>query len=219
MQNLFATKTIIFGAVTITGGTVIAWAVFAMMDIITEVWGKKKAINTFLRGTILVIFFVLIGAIVDLLPGVNGDGVASMFSLTSSVALRIAIASPIAFIIGNYVNTLIMHIMKTKSKDSDSNLGFTIRATLSTLVGQLLDNAIFFILAFSPIISWAHLPFQTWGNVFNLILWITIFETVIEGVFSPLTGLFVKYLKKKKLKEELPTQPNNLDIIDNEENN
>ncbi|MCD7782390.1 MAG: VUT family protein, partial [Firmicutes bacterium] len=48
LQNILAVKS--FGTETTaitTGGTLISWAVFASMDIITEVWGKKRAGTSF----------------------------------------------------------------------------------------------------------------------------------------------------------------------------
>ena len=64
---------------------------------------------------------------------------------------RIVIGSITAFLIGNYVNTQIMHVMRKNSKDENNSLRFMARAVLSTLFGQLIDNGLFYIISFAPI--------------------------------------------------------------------
>lgn len=194
IQNLFASKTVTFGAVCFTGGTLISWLVFACLDIITEVWGKKTATTIFTLGAVFNIFFSLVGALLDILPGTNGVGVNSLFNLTSGVSLRIAIASPIAFIIGSYVNTLIMHKMKENDAKKTS-LTFILRASLSTLIGQLLDNGIFFILAFAPFLKWGAGLFTSWKTVFTLIITITLIEFILETLVAPFTLKVVNKIK------------------------
>lgn len=194
MQNLFASKTVTLGAICFTGGTLISWLVFACMDIITEVWGKKTAINVFMFGAGLNIFFSIVGALLDLMPGTNGAGVNCMFNLTNGVSLRIAIASPIAFILGNYANTMIMHNMKN-ADTKNTSLTFMFRASLSTLVGQLIDNGIFFVLAFGPFLKWGGGVFTSWKTVLTLIITITTIEFVLETLIAPITSKIVNRIK------------------------
>ena len=72
MQNILATKS--FGnefiAIT-TGGTLISWMVFGCIDVITEVWGKKRAIKTFISGAFLNLFFNAICWIAIVIPGTS----------------------------------------------------------------------------------------------------------------------------------------------------
>lgn len=84
--------------------------------------------------------------------------------------------------------------MKVKSKDDTK--GFALRATLSTLVGQLIDNALFYLIAFAPI-GIAGTIESPWMMIGELVLFTTIFETVVEGIVSPLVGKFANHLKSK----------------------
>lgn len=195
MQNMFASKTVTLGAICFTGGTLISWLVFACMDIITEIWGKKTAINIFLFGAALNVFFSVVGALLDIMPGTNGAGINCLFNLTNGVSLRIAIASPIAFILGNYANTLIMHSMKN-ADTKNTSFTFMLRASLSTLAGQLIDNGLFFVLAFGPFLKWGGGLFTSWSTILNLIITITLIEFVLEAIFSPLTSKVVNRIKK-----------------------
>ncbi len=200
MQNILAVKT--FGnetfAVT-TGGTIIAWAVFMSMDIITEIWGKKKSILCFWISALISLFFTAIAWICIVIPG-NNAFVGSAYEVVLGTGWRIAIASIIAFILGNYVNTWIMYLMRVNSKDSRDSKGFIARAILSSLLGQLVDNIIFDVLAFAPI-GIASTIEQPWLTLLQIIGFTTLIEVGVEAIISPLTAFFVAKLKELKVKE------------------
>lgn len=197
LQNILAVKT--FGtsllAIT-TAGTLISWLVFGCIDLLTEVWGKGRARKTFIGGAIMNIFFNIVCWIAILIPGTN-EFVGNAYSTVLGTSWRIATASIIAFLMGNFIDTHIMHKMRVNSKDEHKTKGFVIRATVSTLFGQLADNAIFYILAFAPIgiVGTVESP---WIMIGELVLFTTIFETVVEAIFSPFIGKFAEYLKHKE---------------------
>ena len=210
MQNILAVKT--FGTETFaitTGGTIIAWAVFMSMDIITEIWGKKKSILCFWVSALISLFFTAIAWICIAIPG-NNAFVGSAYEVVLGTGWRIAIASIIAFILGNYVNTWIMYIMRVKSKDSKNSKGFILRAVLSSLLGQLVDNIIFDVLAFAPI-GIASTIEQPWLTLLQIIGFTTLIEVGVEALISPLTAFFVAKLKDLKVKEGAVTDIENGD--------
>lgn len=197
LQNILAVKT--FGnelfAIT-TGGTLISWLVFACMDVITEIWGKERAIKTFIASAIFNLLFNGICWVAILLPGTS-DFIQGSYSLVLGTGWRIAIASITAFLLGNYINTLIMYIMRVKSKNENDSKGFMLRAVLSTLLGQLVDNGLFYLLAFAPIGITGTIE-NPWSLIGQLVLFTTGIETLVEAIVSPLTAKFVKYLRTKK---------------------
>lgn len=196
-QNILAVKT--FGTTMIaitTGGTLISWLVFACMDVITEIWGRKRAILTFTGGAILNLFFNLICWIAIQIPGTN-DFIQSSYETVLGTGWRIVLGSITAFLLGNFINTQIMYLMKVHSKDQNNSKGFMFRAILSTLLGQLVDNGLFYLIAFSPL-GIAGTVENPWHMILQLVIFTTCIETIVEAIVSPLTAKFVKHLKSKK---------------------
>lgn len=200
LQNILAVKMI--GTPTFNfmdGGVIISWLVFACMDIITEVLGKKKAINYFTFSTILNLFFTGVYVIVILAPGTD-EIMSGAISMVLGTNWRITLASVSAFWVGNYINASIMHAMRVNSKNENKTSGFILRAVLSTLFGQLVDNFLFYAMAFGPFGISGTYELE-WISIVQNVGITTIVETAFEALMSPLTALFVIYLKKIRDKE------------------
>lgn len=189
-----------------TAGSLISWLVFACMDIVTEVNGKKKAIQMFWITGILNVVLTGIAALACLIPGTPETEAAykGVFGYNWGIAL----ASIAAFLLGNYTNALIMFIMKTKATDPKSGKGFTLRVILSTLIGQFIDNAFFYILALAPVfgiggLSNPHVRCENWGLLWMMVGFTTGIELIVETVFSPLFHKFSRFLISKQKEEGL----------------
>lgn len=197
MQNILAVKTFGTSVIAITtGGTLISWLVFACMDVITEIWGKKRAIRTFIGGAILNLLFNLVCWIAITIPGTS-DFIQNSYSMVLGTGWRIVIGSITAFLLGNYINTQIMHLMKVHSKDQNDSKRFMFRAIISTLFGQLIDNGLFYLIAFAPLGIPGTVE-NSWSMILQLAVFTTCIETIVEAIVSPLTAKFVKHLKNKK---------------------
>lgn len=197
LQNILAVKTIGTDSVNIMDcGVLITWLVFACMDIITEVLGKKSAIKYFTIASAFNLFFTCIFLIAIALPGTD-DTMSNALSVVLGTNWRIVVSSVVAFWVGNYANTIIMYVMRTRSKDATKTTSFMLRAVISTLLGQFVDNMLFYIIAFAPVGIPGTYELD-WLSILQNVAITTGIEIVVESALSPLTALFVKYLKKKK---------------------
>ena len=180
-----------------TAGSLISWLVFACMDIVTEVCGKKKAVQMFWICGILNVVLTAIAALACLIPGTPGteDAYVGVFGYNWGIAL----ASITAFLLGNYANVIIMWVMKTRAEDKKSGLGFSIRLIISTAVGQFIDNAFFYILALAPGFGIGGLSNEfvrcaNWSLLWEMVGFTTAIELIVEALFSPLFHKFSQYL-------------------------
>jgi uncharacterized integral membrane protein (TIGR00697 family) len=200
LQNLYEMKTLgtesfAFGG----GGVVFSWATFLIMDICTEIFGKKTTIKVYTFAGILNLFTVLVSQVLVILPGVYPEQ-NEAFRLIFSNGPRTAIASFVAFWFGNFVNMAIMLWLRKIDKSNSRFAGFVmlfLRAVLSTIFGQFVDNALFATLAFAPIglsafeMRWIDIFTSSVVGVFN--------ETVIETCMVPFMTIPVINKLKKSL--------------------
>lgn len=182
-QNLFEMKTLgtssfAFGG----GGIMLSWATFMIMDITTEVFGKRDSIKCYTVAGILNLAIVIIAQIVIAIPGVYPEQNAAFAQIFSN-GIRTALSSFTAFWFGNYVNVHIMVKMKEHASDKNSKVLFFLRAVVSTIFGQFVDNMLFATLAFAPI--GLSLFEMTWRDILTSSLFGTFMETMIESCFVP----------------------------------
>ena len=199
IQNLFEMKTLGTPAFAVGGGGVmLSWATFMIMDITTELFGEKKTIQIYTLAGLLNLFIVLLSQLVIAIPGVYPEQ-NEAFRLIFSNGIRTALASFTAFWCGNFINMKVMVGMKKALKENQKGNGFLLflRAVLSTIAGQTIDNLLFATLAFAPIglsafeMTWKDIATSSMMGVFN--------ETVIEMLFVPFITIPVSKRIGKKL--------------------
>ena len=193
--NVLETKQIAFGKISLTGGLIVFPVSYIINDCVCEVWGYKKTRMLIWTGFAMNFFFVMLGAICDMIPGApywtNDEGFHAVFGL----APRIAFASFLAFICGSFVNAYVM----SKMKLSSGGKNFSLRAVVSTIFGESVDSIIFFPLALWGVVPTEELPW--------LMLWQVFLKTAYEVVVLPLTIRVVRYVKRH---EQVDTYDNDV---------
>ena len=193
--NVLETKQIAFGTISLTGGLIVFPVSYIINDCVCEVWGYKKTRMLIWTGFAMNFFFVMLGAICDMIPGApywtNDEGFHAVFGL----APRIAFASFLAFICGSFVNAYVM----SKMKLSSGGKNFSLRAVVSTIFGESVDSIIFFPLALWGVVPTEELPW--------LMLWQVFLKTAYEVVVLPLTIRIVRYVKRH---EQVDTYDNDV---------
>ena len=197
VQNLFEMKTLgteafAFGG----GGGLLSWATFMIIDISTELFGKKETIKLYTFAGVINLFIVGLAQLIIALPGVYPDQ-NEAFRLIFSNGIRTALASFAAFWVGNYVNMTIMIKMKEWAKESDSKFLLFVRAVVSTIFGQFVDNLFFASFAFAPIGLSAFE--MRWRDIFTSSAFGTGMETLNETIFVPLITIPVITRLRKRL--------------------
>jgi uncharacterized integral membrane protein (TIGR00697 family) len=162
--------------------------VFIMTDIIGEVYGKKMAKWFVYCGILVNLLFIAYNVIASLLPwSPDGAWAQSAFDTVFSVSLRFAIASVVAYAVGEYQDVLAFFFAKGKFEKA----GFWVRSNFSNLWSQLFDSALFLGIAFygNP-----HYPLPVLAKL--IISW-WLFKVVIGFVFTPLSYLGIWLIKDR----------------------
>ena len=184
LANLLATKQLQFGPINLTAGVLVFPISYVVNDCITEVWGYQRAKLIIWTGFVMNFAFVLLAWLADLIPGApywtNDAGFHALFGL----APRVALASFAAFLVGSLLNAYVMNRMKIH----DKGRRFSLRAIVSTVIGELSDSLIFFPIALGGIIPKENLAL--------MILWQVVIKTLYEVIILPITIRIVAWLKR-----------------------
>ena len=106
------------------------------------------------------------------------------FNFIFGFAPRIVVASLLAFLSGSFTNAYIISKMKILHKGKR----FSLRAIVSTFVGETIDSIIFFPIAFGGIIAWGDLVVLMGTQI--------ILKSMCEVVVLPVTTRVVRLLKQ-----------------------
>ena len=168
------------------GGTLLFPFSYIFADILTEVYGyerSRRVIWTGFCGLVLMAFLIWLVGIIPADPLWKGQQAYQELLMT---APRIAIASIIAYFVGEFSNSFIMSRMKIWTKGKH----LWTRTIGSTLVGELIDSVLFVLIAFAGI----------WENSLLIAVLVSnyIFKTLYEIAATPLTYWISGWLKRKE---------------------
>ena len=183
-SNLLETKVIQLGPVTATAGLIVFPISYIIHDCIAEVWGFRKARLIIWSGFAMNFLTIGFARLTILLPAAPFWEGEESFNFVFGLAPRIASASLIAFLAGSFLNAYIMSKMKIASRGKH----FSLRAIVSTLVGESADSLLFFPIALGGLIQakelWAMMGIQA------------CLKSLYEVIILPVTVQVVKYIKK-----------------------
>ena len=202
-MNIFCMKPLSWGTNVVfsDGGQTISWIVFLISNVIVEVWGEKESIKVISFAALTTFFLLIIGRLLVMVPVLPEYAEQNnAFILIFSNGPRTIISSIIAFWIGGFINIKIIAVMKRTVK-RDRKTAFFIRASLSTLIGQLVDNALFMTLAFAPF--GISLYEMMWKDIFSSVIIGTVIELLIESCMVPFVTIpLSKHISQLKKREE-----------------
>lgn len=184
VANIVEIKTVDIGFATVTAGMVVFPLSYIINDCIVEVYGFRRAKLVIWLGFAANLLVTLMLQLAIVLPGASTWHSQEAMEAIYGGTPRILTASFIAFVCGSMVNALVMSRMKIAS----GGRHFSLRAIVSTLLGEGADSVIFFPIAFGGVLPWEV--------VVELILAQTVLKTAYEVLILPLTVVVVKRVKK-----------------------
>ncbi|MCS7191086.1 MAG: queuosine precursor transporter, partial [Fimbriimonadales bacterium] len=186
VSNIVAAKIVGIGGLVMSSAIVIFPVSYIVGDILTEVYGYRRARLVIWIGFACNLLVVLIIAAVIAMPPAPFWQHQEAFQTVLGVAPRLMVASLIAYLVGEFTNSYVL----AKLKIATQGRWLWTRTISSTMVAQLLDTAIFTAIAFGglyPAAELARMSLIEWG-----------IKTLYEALATPITYAVVGFLKARE---------------------
>ena len=184
VSNLMAAKIFVVGEVTLSAAVLLFPVSYILNDCIAEVWGYRKARLIIWTGLAINFLVMAVFQLAVLLPPSPHWEGAPHFDYVFGLAPRLAAASFMAFLAGSLVNAYVMSRMKLATQGRH----FSLRAVVSTLLGEGVDSLIFFPCAYLGLLPLKEMLVVMAGEVLLKVLY--------EIAVLPLTRRVVQYVKR-----------------------
>ncbi len=186
LSNIIAAKIVSVGGLVMSSAIVIFPVSYIIGDVLTEVYGYRRARIVIWIGFACNLLVVLIISAAIALPPAPFYEHQEAFETVLGVAPRLMLASLTAYLVGEFTNSYVL----AKLKIATQGRWLWTRTISSTLIAQMLDTAIFTTVAFAGVYPAAELV------QISLIEWGA--KTLYEALATPLTYLVVGFLKARE---------------------
>ncbi len=181
-----AEKVVTVMGITFGGGILFFPISYFFNDILTEVYGYARSRKVVWAGFIALFFTMLMAQVIVALPAAEGWPHQAAYEVVYGQTPRIAVASLLGFLCGEFTNSFVLARMKVWS----NGRYLWTRTIGSTIAGEAVDSVIFYPLAFAGFWSPALLLQVMAMNYLIKVLW--------EVVATPMTYAVVGWLKRKE---------------------
>ena len=169
---------------------------FLITDILSEIYGKKKANQVVIAGIFASFFSMLIILIADFAPAIQNSPVDNeAFSKVFGLSPIAVFASMIAYLFAQFIDIRIFHFWKNLTKGKH----LWLRNNFSTFLSQFIDTfAVLFLLC-----SFNVLP---WSIFTSLLISGFLFKIIVAALDTPILYAIVYWFRRKfnlKVGEEL----------------
>lgn len=188
----------IFGAsVLVPVGTFAFALTFTATDVISEVWGRRSALTVVFVGLairfLVLLLFVMGMAVDDRMPFVHQASIWSdendaAFEFVLSGVNRANIAGMAAFGLSAVADVMIYHFFK--KRDVGKNR-LWLRNNVSTIIAQIVNSAVFILVAFGGAVALASLV--------SLIIGQVLFKAATALLDTPLVYILRNLATRRKL--------------------
>lgn len=186
ISNIGAVKLIELGPIITDGGAVLFPLVYIVGDILSEVYGFKAARRVILTAFAVSILAATTFYLVQLAPPASDWENQEAFESILGFVPRIVLASVIAFLVGQLLNSYVL--VKIKERTKEKNLW--LRLMGSTALGQFADTLIFCTVAFYGVITGAEF--------LNYLIVGYFYKSAIEFLLVPITYRVIAFVKRRE---------------------
>jgi uncharacterized integral membrane protein (TIGR00697 family) len=186
ISNIAATKLVGLWGFPFDGGTLLFPLSYVFGDVLTEVYGYGLARRVIWLGFFANILAALTFGLVTALPAADVWSGQEAFATILGVVPRIVCASLVAYLCGEFANSLVLAKLKLKTRGKF----LWLRTISSTLLGEGVDTLLFVTIAFAGTIPLHDLGLMI---IFNYL-----FKCGTEILFTPATYGIVRFLKKSE---------------------
>jgi len=174
------------------GGTLLFPLVYVLGDVLTEVYGFRVAKRVIWMGFVAMAMTTAVFFVLGILPPETywetEAGDAAYKAILGGMSYGgIVLASLSAYLVGEFSNAIVLSKLKVKMKGRM----LWVRTIGSSLVGQLLDTAIFVFIASATGVF-------PWEIFWSLVITNYILKCSIEAIMTPFTYWASGFLKKKE---------------------
>jgi uncharacterized integral membrane protein (TIGR00697 family) len=184
ISNIGATKLIQFGPIITDGGAFLFPMTYIFGDVMSEVYGFRKARRAIVLGFGLSALASLTFFIVQIAPAADAYENQAAFEAVLGFVPRIVLASLCGFLAGQLLNAYVLVRIKQRTKERH----LWARLIGSTLVGELADTVVFCTIAFYGII--------TGGDFLNYVVTGYVYKVLVEVVMLPVTYPVIGWVKR-----------------------
>lgn len=193
-----------FGDVTVFGTSLFEISVgilpypitFLITDLISEIYGKKKANQIVTAGIFASFFSMGIILLADLAPAIDSSPIDdASFSKVFALSPIAVLASMIAYLLAQYVDIAIYHFWKKVTRGKH----LWLRNNFSTFLSQFIDT-------FTVVGLLCVFKVLPWDIFFGLVISGFLFKVFMAFLDTPFLYLFVYILRKRfnlKIGEEI----------------
>jgi len=165
---------------------------FVITDLISEIYGKKRANQVVTAGIIASVFSMGLILIANYLPAIDNSPVSDeVFNQVFALSPIGVLASMIAYLFAQYVDIAVYHFWKRLTKGKM----LWLRNNFSTFSSQIIDTTAVVVL----LCIFGVLP---WSSFMGLVISGVIFKVLVAITDTPFLYLFV-YLMRKRFKLEV----------------
>lgn len=186
LSNIIAAKIISVGGLVMSSAIVIFPVSYIIGDVLTEVYGYRRARVVIWIGFACNLLVVLVISVAIAMPPAPFYTHQQAFETVLGVAPRLMLASLIAYLVGEFTNSFVL----AKLKIATQGRWLWTRTISSTMIAQLLDTTLFTMVAFAgvyPARELIQMSLIEWGA-----------KTLYEALATPITYAVVGFLKARE---------------------